>query len=639
MPLLEQTVLDRGFVKLVDHMGSDLSVVNAARVSFGKRKETFDEADEKLIDYLAAHDHTSPFRHTSMTFHVKAPIFVFRQWMKHRIACLTGDAVVTFVNTNGVANPRLRKTMDELWTAWSAGQGNGTAPDEARVALVRDMARQGISDREIQRQTGVDRATVRKIRQGTFSTKGSARSRIRNMNLRVLNERDNTFETGHIAGIVERGPQPVYRLTLADGKQLTMTTNHRVLTSQGWMRMGEATGLEHPEGEEPRMTRPCSLMVNGVEAHRDAHWLREQRSLGRGLAEMAELAGCSPHTIRKWLKVHDLSFSPEETRFGRGHESWNRGRSYSSGPMDLTEAQRAKRRLHRSGKASNWWRGGLSSEREKIGAWTARQAKVLHANNGGICQACGERSEALHAHHIIPVWMDPSRAFDAGNLASVCSTCHRTIHRNRDAEVAFARTCVGTLPPELEQKPRRTGDHRLLAHPVAVSTVAFLGVQPTYDLCVEGPWHNFVANGIVVHNSEFNEISGRYVEFPEDEFFVPETFRRQAKVNKQGSEGRVDGPDGDQAHEVFLATCRNAVAQYKQLIALGVCREQARCVLPLGLYSEVYWTVSLQAAAHFIRLRTDSHAQWEIQQYAHAVRGIVEGVYPRSLQALLRVRP
>jgi thymidylate synthase (FAD) len=135
--------------------------------------------------------------------------------------------------------------------------------------------------------------------------------------------------------------------------------------------------------------------------------------------------------------------------------------------------------------------------------------------------------------------------------------------------------------------------------------------------------------------SEFNEISGRYVEFPENEFFVPETFRRQAKVNKQGSEGEVAGVEGAQARELFLGACRNALAQYKALIALGVCREQARCVLPVGLYSEVYWTVSLQAAAHFIRLRSDSHAQWEIQQYAHAVREIVEGVFPVGLKALL----
>jgi thymidylate synthase (FAD) len=58
-------------------------------------------------------------------------------------------------------------------------------------------------------------------------------------------------------------------------------------------------------------------------------------------------------------------------------------------------------------------------------------------------------------------------------------------------------------------------------------------------------------------------------------------------------------------------------------------------VLPLALYSEVYWTVSLQAVAHFIRLRADGHAQWEIQQYAAAVRSLVEPLYPVGLKVLL----
>jgi thymidylate synthase (FAD) len=135
--------------------------------------------------------------------------------------------------------------------------------------------------------------------------------------------------------------------------------------------------------------------------------------------------------------------------------------------------------------------------------------------------------------------------------------------------------------------------------------------------------------------SEFNEISGRYVEFPEDEFFVPEVFRRQAKVNKQGSEGAIDPANQARALDSYLESCRGALAHYKELLGLGVCREQARCVLPLGLYSEVYWTVSLQAVAHFIRLRADSHAQWEIQQYAAAVRSVVEPIYPVGLKALL----
>lgn len=137
--------------------------------------------------------------------------------------------------------------------------------------------------------------------------------------------------------------------------------------------------------------------------------------------------------------------------------------------------------------------------------------------------------------------------------------------------------------------------------------------------------------------SDFNEISGRYVEFKEDEYYVPEAFRLQAKVNKQGSEGEIPPEAREAAQEAYLAACRGSVAQYKRLIELGVCREQARCVLPLGLYSEVYWTVSLQAAAHFLHLRLDSHAQWEIRQYAEAVRTLIEPRFPESLKALMSV--
>ena len=70
-------------VILLDKMGTDLSVVNAARVSYSKEKLEFDGKDEKLIKYLAEHEHWSPFAHASMQFRIKAPIFVARQLVKH----------------------------------------------------------------------------------------------------------------------------------------------------------------------------------------------------------------------------------------------------------------------------------------------------------------------------------------------------------------------------------------------------------------------------------------------------------------------------------------------------------------------------------------------------------------------------
>ena len=87
-------VLDKGFVELKNSMGTDLTVVNSARVSYGGESSTLTEKDEKLIQYLAKNEHTSPFRHCFMTFHVKAPEFVARQWYKHIIGCnfSLGDA-------------------------------------------------------------------------------------------------------------------------------------------------------------------------------------------------------------------------------------------------------------------------------------------------------------------------------------------------------------------------------------------------------------------------------------------------------------------------------------------------------------------------------------------------------------------
>jgi thymidylate synthase (FAD) len=72
-------------VAFIDKMGSDLSVVNAARVSFAKIKDKFEDKDEKLIKYLAVHGHWSPFAHASISFRIKAPIFVARQLVKHQV--------------------------------------------------------------------------------------------------------------------------------------------------------------------------------------------------------------------------------------------------------------------------------------------------------------------------------------------------------------------------------------------------------------------------------------------------------------------------------------------------------------------------------------------------------------------------
>lgn len=81
----EFPVLNHGFVRLVDYMGGDSRIVQSARVSYGAGTKTVHE-DAGLIDYLLRHQHTSPFEQVILTFHVKMPIFVARQWIRHRMA-------------------------------------------------------------------------------------------------------------------------------------------------------------------------------------------------------------------------------------------------------------------------------------------------------------------------------------------------------------------------------------------------------------------------------------------------------------------------------------------------------------------------------------------------------------------------
>ena len=86
-------------VTLIDSMGSDLSVVNAARVSFAKVHDTFDDdKDTKLIRYLAKHNHWSPFGHASLQFHIKAPVFVARQLVKHQIGLTWNEVSRRYVD-------------------------------------------------------------------------------------------------------------------------------------------------------------------------------------------------------------------------------------------------------------------------------------------------------------------------------------------------------------------------------------------------------------------------------------------------------------------------------------------------------------------------------------------------------------
>ena len=124
--------------------------------------------------------------------------------------------------------------------------------------------------------------------------------------------------------------------------------------------------------------------------------------------------------------------------------------------------------------------------------------------------------------------------------------------------------------------------------------------------------------------STFNEMSGRYVEF-KNSFHCPTEFREAPKGNiKQGSGGLLDSDIQDKADKAFKFSVNMSYEIYKNLLEMGVCKEQARGVLPLTTFSECIWTVSLQALIHFLNLRLAKDSQTEIRYYAEAIKEILE---------------
>jgi len=131
----------------------------------------------------------------------------------------------------------------------------------------------------------------------------------------------------------------------------------------------------------------------------------------------------------------------------------------------------------------------------------------------------------------------------------------------------------------------------------------------------------------------WNEISGRYV--PVTDFYSPNNWRRQSEDNKQASEGSIDNQDA--ANNVFTEVMQHVLNSYEKLLELGVAKEQARMILPLNQYTEVYWTASFQAIMNFIDLRDEATAQWEIREYAKAMKEMMLEIYPETTKIWFEV--
>ena len=125
----------------------------------------------------------------------------------------------------------------------------------------------------------------------------------------------------------------------------------------------------------------------------------------------------------------------------------------------------------------------------------------------------------------------------------------------------------------------------------------------------------------------WNEISGRYV--PVEDFYTPDVWRKQSEDNKQASEGVLDELQQKRMTSTYNEFMRQVEMAYDRMIDAGMAKEQARIILPLNQYTEVYWTASFQSIMNFIELRNEKTSQWEIQEYAKALLECTSNTFPK----------
>lgn len=411
-----------------------------------------------------------------------------------------------------------------------------------------------------------------------------------NWGVRLYNEETKLLEVANIKEVFSTGVKPCFKLTLENshskkGKSIIATEEHKFLTLGGWKRLGE-------------ITKEDFVAENGVPVYQDADWLKRAKDAaitsGTGVAGIAEMANVSYHTIRKWLRAHGLQFTAKEV--SSYTSIWNKGLPAEEQPMYGKfhgEDSRAKMRESsiQSLDSSFYSTGDFTHDnmpfRKMVTKWARGFVSELLIKQDYKCALTGEvldRSTA-HVDHILPVYAHPDKAFNKGNLQVISAKAHK------------------------EKTLRESSESRQTVRYKKVVSIEFVGDVETYDMEIDAPSHNYVANGIVTHNSQ------RYADVSAlDSSFCIRECRIQDTKNRQNSlELDISDPDDEEARfiaaewlnvqEEILSLVKE---RYKWAIGAGIAKEVARVILPEGLtMSRLYVNGTIRSWLHYLDVRME----------------------------------
>ena len=636
--------LDHGHVVLLDVMGSDEDIEYAARMSYANGTRTVSQT-QGLLDFLMRHEHTSPFEMAEIKFQIKMPIFVMRQLVRHRTACLAGDQNLIFDlghSREGLGSHPI--SIKKFHDMWHYGWCNNQAPYElphleddkwynlTQIKVCRHrIARSNLQSKMMKAENNkiVKHYLGKDVKAFLAESKDSVlRKRLKRMRLRCCDFLGNITHT-NVTDIWSNGIKPVYEVTVDDGRKIKMTLDHNIKTESGWSSLAVAANIKL-NGNYVESFDNVAIATNGLSIVTDENWLNSQYDAGLSNQEIADIAGI---TVREFSKI-------------RSH-------------IRTDEQMKAMLTRLRSGEGSNFWKGGICDEDTKQIVKKLRKLKQDAIKQSPRCLLTGS-TEHLEIHHITPKWMDDSdeNVFNLDGIVVLSRSAHKKIHAN-NLEFVFKeyiekglslkdfveKELPNKLPPSKEKqekyfdklKGREPHNKLTIAKFRNIVDIKYVGEEEVFDLTVSSHDHNFVCNGIIVHNC-LNETSLRYSKAT-DEFYVPDVSRMntQSSSNKQcSSEELVQWPA--ETRNLISVFNENAYDGYTALLESGLSREIARGILPVNGYTEVVWKIDLKNLMHFLKLRLHSHAQKEIQWLAQAMYDLLKetGRFNLTLDAFER---
>ena len=457
------------------------------------------------------------------------------------------------------------------------------------------------------KRSGAKKRTIRSLYEMTLTSHGQGRLKL--VRLRCLDEQAGTFTTGRIAAIARSGKRPVFLVDLEDGKKIKCSRDHRFLSATGWKSLDALVGgLSVSPGGLTVTGELGAMMVNGIPVYRDREWLSEQyHTLNHDQETIARAAGVTKHCIRVWVKKHGLQKPMGSWTIGR--EPWNKGKRYVGGWHHSPETRAALGRA-KTGAKNHGWRGGITRKATVL----RRAVEVLRpeilARDEYRCRLCGRDKAKFVMHHVLPIWYRPDLAADATNIVTVCRPCH--LERLNQRELEYVGHFAPDVPlPDPLPRPPRGALPLLKPKLVKIAKVTYVGEEETFDIEMAGENHNFVANGIVTHNSQ---LSQRYVDESEAQFVIPPAI--------------IDDPALEKAWKSQMETAQKAYVELvDQLMERyswvadkvhrrKMAREAARGVLPNSTETKIVMTGNARAWRTMLELRSSEGAELEIRRFA-----------------------